>query len=346
MLQKVRDRIRAIDGASINVMTHITVAAILNDAEEFELRNALQPSRDVAIDATGDALSRGPALQSVQLALAEMRQDRASVLVTRYFPALDTDRLAWRLRATLALRNGELDAAVRFLFRLVELKLSSANDLSQWAWYARAMGQGLHARRALSRDRFPPAQTASQVSALANALQLLFRSRDYDRLLADAGDRITDNEELFPAAVAATLSGRSAPPPDVVAVDTIAVLRRQGNSGEQRMVWIADKAGPSSQPFTRVQRNEAWLAPLIGQSAGCVVTFVGGAFAGAWTVEQILPAAAGTQTRLMDWAVRQGISGGGVDSVEMEMTPSAQSHGGCWRTRRIRNCLPQMYRSQ
>ena len=321
LLEEIRDRLRALDSASLNVASHLTVAAILNDAEEFDLRNALQPSRDAAVDKTGEALPRDAALQAVQLALYEMRLARAAQLLERYVPEADTDRWAWRLRATLALKRGDVHAALRFLTRLVDLKLANCNDASQWAWYARALGQGLAARRLFGRDRFPPAETARQVSALAHALQHLFRSRDYDRLLADAGDRIADDEELFPATAAATLSGRSAPAPDVVAVDTIAVLRRPDGSGDQRMVWITDKPGPSSPPFLRVQRNEAWLDPLIGRSEGAVVTFGAGAFAGEWTVEQILSGAVGTQSRLMEWAVRQGIAGGGVDSVKVDDDP-------------------------
>jgi len=320
VLEKIRVRLRAINGASLNVMTHLTAAAILSDAEEFELRSGLQPARDAAVDETGDALPRDAALQAVQLALNEMRLARAAHLVERYFPASDTDRLAWRLRATLALKQGDLQSATGFLSRIIEHKLATAKDASQWAWYARALGQGLQARRLFRRDRFPQAETARQVSSLAHALAHLFRTRDYQRLLSDAGDRIANEAELFPATAAATLSGRSAPAPEVVAVDTIAVLRRQ-DSGEPRMVWITDQAGPSSPPFLRVQRNESWLEPLIGRSEGAVVTFGAGAFAGEWTVEQILPGAAGTQSRLMEWAVRQGIAGGGVDSVKVDDDP-------------------------
>lgn len=315
LLQRIRDQLRAVDGSSFDVVTHLTTAEILNDGNEFELRNALQPARDTAVDIAGDDLPRNGALQAVRLALDELRLARGELLLNRYFPESNTDRLALRLRAALSFKKGDLAAAMGSMSRLVELKLANANEVLQWAWYARAFGQGLHARHLFRPDLVPSTETAREVSALANALQLLFRTRDYNRLLAEAGDRITDDEELFQAAVASTLSGRSAPTPDVVAVDTIAVLRRQDGRGEQRMVWITDIAGPSSPPFTRVQRAENWLTALIGRSLGSLVTFTSGVFAGEWMVEQILPGAAGTQARLLEWAVRQGIAGGGVDTI-------------------------------
>lgn len=315
-LQRIRSELLSFDSKKLQLKTLLEVAGIFSAAKELELRNAMQAARDAAVDAQGDLLTRTQALQAIQLALSELRLARAEDLLDRYLPRSDLDAASWGLRSNLAIQRGNIDSAAENLRKLATLKLANVNDIARWVWFERSRGNALFARHMLTPSIYPRVEKTKSLAVLVQTLASVTRRGECNRLLAEVGSQASEDKDLFPAAAAVTMAGGMPPVPKTVNVNTVVVLRHE-TSGETRMFWITERSGTSARAVTRVAQDEPWVAPLLGCAVGEKVHIDAGEYAGTWTVDQLLSGAVGTHARVMDWASRQGIAGGGVDALKI-----------------------------
>lgn len=323
--ESIQSALTTIDFAAMSLPAAVAMTSIALEVQDQTLLKRAVGAEDVAIDKDANLVPRAAAEIAVSHALKTARYTRAEILIERFFPddSHIADRQALRLRASLALQRGDITHAVELGAQLIKRRLARCEDVYRWAWLSLSSGQMAAARRTLLPDLYPAIKSARDLGLLLQALRFLGRLREYSRLLTKhADDYIADPKTLFNAVIPHAFA-RGLPPPTVVSADTIVVLARSMDGAEQRCIWITDRPGQSAPTVTRVLSSEPWLEPLMGRTVGDLVDFPAGTLNGSWSVLQILSGTEGIHAQLMEWAARQGLVGGGIDSLKATDDPAA-----------------------
>lgn len=320
--QRIENILAVYSPKNLSAPALVRLTSLLRHIDAYELSYQYAVALDELVDQASNHYDKETVLLILADALNRLCLNRVESLIERFSATQLNDYDAYRFRAELAWRRGQLGECYEQTAKIIDAGFANIRDIQIMAFHAITAGRLHDAKRRLKFDRLPKIRTGSDFTIVANALLLVGRTRDREKLFREHHELAETASETLSATVTPLLLGRHLPSPRAAEPHTVIVLRREYPEPIEHCLWITPKPGASAPHITRVSADEIWLKPLIGCEEGDSVTFTQGRFIGhPWIVTKLLPGDSGIHALRMDWATRQGLAGGGVDVIHDQDNP-------------------------